>query len=335
MKKNNDNRRSFFGMMMTNMFGGRDKMYMLEEELNVGKQKSVEEDEMQSPFMTTVRTFMSDKTAMFGLIVFIAIFLTVIIGPMFQPIDLSFSETSQQHVPPGYNLMKFPKELDGNIKNISVGPTYSIGIDNEGNPHIWGKTAMTRSIDIKNMPKDMKNIAQVSTGADHALALSEDGELFAWGADRQGQTRITPEIKKLDNIVDIEAGYQLSIVVSEDGHTYGFGNTNNNDYDDNHEYQGQIAKVTANADGILGLTKDGKAVYLGKLTTVMSKIPEIDAKVVDISSTSNTLSAVDENGQVYVWGNVSKSGLKEVPTEIDGKIVELKSGRNHYGQQQD
>lgn len=315
-------------MVFTNMFGGRDKMYMLEEEF-ANDNKFIEED-IQSPFMTTVRTFASDKTAMFGLIIFILILLAVLIGPKIYPIDLSFTETSQQNVAPGRDLMKYPKEIEGKIKDISVGPTFSVGVTDDGQVKLWGKTKITPTIDLKQIPENIGKVAKVSAGIDHVLALTEDGKVVAWGSDRHGQARVTPDIENLEDIVDIEAGYQLSLVLTGDGKTHYFGNTNNNDYIDNHEYQGSIQKLSSNAAGVLGLTKDGKPVYLGELDTSLNKIPKTKAPVIDIASTANTMAAIDEKGEIYVWGNIGKSGLAELPEKIEGKPIKISSGRQHY-----
>lgn len=317
------NKRSFMNMIFTNIFGGREKMYMLEEEL-------MKEEEIESPFTTTVKTFISNKTAMAGLIIFSFIFLAVIIGPLIQPVDLQYAETSQENVSPGLNMMKFPGEIDGNVKSISVGPTYSVAIDGNGKVHTWGKTKISPKIDIEKLPRINGKVKKVSAGVDHALALTESGEVIAWGSKRQGQIDVPMEVNKLRNVKDIEAGYQLSILVTEDGETIHFGNTNNNDYNENHEYQGNIEKVSANSSAILGLTKDGKAVHLGSLDTNLKKIPQTDYKVIDIASTNNTMAILDENGQVYVWGNISRSGLNNIPTDYDGKIIKINGGRSHY-----
>ena len=71
---------------------------------------------------------------------FSIILLIVLIGPFIFPIDTSFSEVTQINVAPGFDMMDVPEELQGNIKQISVGPTFSVGISNNGDVYIWGKT---------------------------------------------------------------------------------------------------------------------------------------------------------------------------------------------------
>ena len=48
----------------------------------------------------------------------------------------------------------------------------------------------------------------------------------------------------------------------------------------------------------------------------------------DIASTSKSVAAITEDGEVYVWGNAVK-GEANVP-ELSAKIVHIYGGRYHY-----
>ena len=129
--------------MLKHLFGKRDK------ELDV-----LQEEALQSPLRTVVRNFTSNRLAFGGLIVFLVIFLIVLIGPVFNPIDLSEKEETQINVAPGLNMMKVPDGLKGNVKEISTGATFSVGVDNDGKVYVWGYTKISNKIDIaKKMPK--------------------------------------------------------------------------------------------------------------------------------------------------------------------------------------
>ena len=86
--------------MLKHLFGKRDK------ELDV-----LQEEALQSPLRTVVRNFTSNRLAFGGLILFLVIFLIVLIGPVFNPIDLSEKEETQINVAPGLNMMKVPDGL--------------------------------------------------------------------------------------------------------------------------------------------------------------------------------------------------------------------------------
>jgi len=324
-KKDNKNNRSF-SLLFKNLFGNKKELSILEEE------------QVQSPWRTVVRTFRSNKVAMTGLTVFLLIFITVMVGPLIKPVDLSFSETSQQNVAPGFDLMKFPKSLDGNVADISIGPTFSVAASKDGKLHIWGKTRVSSVIDVKNLPKDeatgktinMGKIVKVAAGYDHVLVLNDQGEVYAWGNNRQQQSTVPMEVKQLKNIKDIYAGYQCSIVLTEDGRSIYFGNQMNNDYNAFHSYQGQLDKLAVTADAVAGLTKDGNVVYLGTQQNSYANIPENMGKVVDIAATASTIAAVNDEGKVFVWGNVSvQKGEGNIP-ETSEKIVKIYGGRYHY-----
>lgn len=314
-KKNNKNKKSFLHLLFINLFGGKKKMDILEEEI-------------QSPWQTVRSTFKDDKVAMTALIIFLVIVAIVLVGPVVHPIDLSFSETSQQNVEPGLDLMKVPESLKGKVQDIAIGPTFSIGVSTDGKLYIWGKTRISSTINVNKMPADMGKITKVAAGFDHILALNDEGKLFAWGNDRQRQTSIPAELSSA-NIVDIVAGYQNSIVLTEDGNVHYFGNSMNNDYNEFHSYQGQLKKVKATSDAVVGLTFDGQVVYLGGQQNAYSNVPKDMGNVVDIATTASTMAALNDQGQVFVWGNVSEKGEGRVP-KTESKIVSIQGGRYHY-----
>ena len=318
-KGQDKNSTSFIRLLGKKLFGGKKQQMSI-----------FEEEQMQTPFKTVLNNFTANKVSMAAVIVFLLILAIVLVGPRFLPIDLSYQESSQVHVAPGLDLMKYPKSLEGKVEDISTGPTYSVAIDTNGKLYMWGKTKITETIDLKYVPSGMGKLVQVAAGFDHVVALNEEGQLFAWGNGRQRQTRITPEIEKLDNIKSIHAGYQSTLVLTEDGYTHFFGNSNNNDYNDFHAYQGQIDKVQMTADAVVGLTYDGEVVYLGMMQNSYSNVPENMGKVVEIAATAATMAAVNDQGDIFIWGNISNKWKEANVPELDSKIVSLEGGRYHY-----
>ncbi len=305
-------------LIFRNLFGNRNDLDIFEEE------------QIQSPFRTMVNTFISDKVSMTALVIFLLIFLTVVIGPLFRPIELSFMESTQENVAPGRDMMKFPSELNKNVESIAIGPTFSVGLSKDGKVFTWGKTKITNKININNVPKDMGNVVKIAAGTDHALALNDKGELFAWGSNRQQQGTIPYELKSGKKIKDIYAGYQISGVVTEDGWAYLFGNLMNNDYNDFHQYQGQIDSITLTADAVLGLTNDGEVVYLGTQNNSYSNIPEDMGKVVKIEAGAKTISAINDKGELFIWGNITSDKKEGQVPEVDSKFIDISAGRYHY-----
>lgn len=316
-KKKDKKKKNFLHLLFTNLFGGKEKMNILEEE------------DIQSPWQTILNTFKDDKVSMTALSIFLLIFAIVLIGPLVHPIDLSFSESSQKDIGPGRDFMKVPDALKDNIEDIAIGPTFSVGVSTEGKVYIWGKTRISGTIDLKHIPKDMGKIVKVAAGYDHILALNDQGQVISWGNNRQKQGSIPKEVAQLSNISDIVAGYQNSIILTEDGYNYYFGNIMNNDYNEFHPYQGQLKKIAVTSDSVIGLTFDGEVVYLGTQQNAYSNIPENMGNVIDIATTAATVAAVNDQGKVFVWGNLSTKGEGLVP-ETDSKIVSVQGGRYHY-----
>ena len=61
----------------------------------------------------------------------------------------------------------------------------------------------------------MGKVVKLAAGHDHVLALNEEGQVFSWGNDRQGQVSLPYELEFTYNIKDIIAGYQISLVLTE------------------------------------------------------------------------------------------------------------------------
>lgn len=286
----------------------------------------MDEEQMQSPFRTIVRNFLSNKIAMTGLIVFLFILLSCFILAAIFNLDTSFQDVTQQNISPGFNMLSVPNNLKKNAKQIDVGATYSIGVDNDGKVYLWGKMDPK----LKQIPEDMGKIAQVSAGQNHVLALSEDNKVYTWGNNRFTLDKIPSEVNRLGKIKQVEAGYQVSVVLSEDGKMVSWGNENLLDISLK-EYQGTIDKLVSNGTTVLGLTKNGEVVAMATKPSPFSRIPEeIQGHVVDLESADTAAIALTDDGMIHVWGN-AQYGLNVLPEELKGhKIKDIAAGRYHF-----
>ena len=115
-----------------------------------------EEERIQTPVRAMVANFVHRPLAMIGLIVFLAIFVFVMVGPHIWVLDLSEQDSTLTNLPPSNNMMEVPKKLLANgVKDISSGNTYGIGIDNEGELYTWGHTRITDKIDVADIPDEI------------------------------------------------------------------------------------------------------------------------------------------------------------------------------------
>lgn len=291
----------------------------------------LEEEQVTSPTRMMVKQFFHNKIAMTGMVIFIAILLFVTIGPYFLPIDLSYSDSTQQNVPPGLSFQKLPEGLKNNVRGIAPGTTYGVGVSNEGRVYTWGYTRVSETIDIASIPSEVleADIQQVAAGFDHAVAVDDKGKIYVWGNERLGQGDI-PASAKNQNVKQLEASVQYSAIVTQEGKLYLWGNSNSADIKIKKDFQGNVDKIALSDYAYVSLMKGGGVKYTGfNTSTPYAKIPDgLESGVVDIAATSSTFAAVKADGSVSVWGNITH-GENIIPAH-EGKIVSISGGRYHY-----
>lgn len=316
MRKNKKNKRSTASMSAQRVL--------------VGGLPQEEEEVLQSPLQMVISSFVRDKIAMTGVILFVFIFLCCVILPFFFPIDLYYQDVTQANVAPGFGMLKVPAQLKNNAQDISVGSSFSVGLDKDGNVYEWGTFPTEK---LKNIPSSSETgkLVQVSAGLDHVVAVNEDGQIFTWGNDRMGLATVPMELRTGGNdIKQILAGYQISLALTEDGQMYNWGS----DYLLNITYpegvQGNIDKFAASTNIVMVLTKDGEVVPLTSKASAYTNVPEeIQGDVVDLALTDEAAAAVTSDGRVHTWGNNIKKGL-DVPEDIQGQVVSVTGGRYHF-----
>lgn len=301
-----------------------------------------EEEQIQTPVRAMVSNFLHKPLAMVGLVVFLGIFVFVLVGPRYWPLDLSDQDASLTNLPPSSDMMAVPEQMQkAGIVDIAAGNTYGIGTDTNGQLYIWGHTRITDKIDMADIPDEVHaaDLVYIAAGTDHAVAVAEDGEVYVWGNTRLQQDKFSADMNKAMkkggdawDVVQLEASNQFSAIVTADGNLYLWGNGNMADIKIRSKYQGKVAKVALTENEYICLMNDGTVAYTGykDKNSPFARIPsELSGKkVVDIAATSKTVAAVTEDGQVVVWGNPSK-GENNVP-ELEAKPVHLYGGRYHY-----
>ena len=287
-------------------------------------------------------SFVHKPLAMMGLIVFLAIFVFVLVGPKIWPLDLSDQDASLTNLPPSRDMMSVPKEmLAAGVADIASGNTYGLGTDVNGKLYIWGQTRVTDKIDMADIPQEVQDadLTYIAAGTDHCVAVAADGQVYVWGNTRLQQDKFTTDMTKAMkkggdawDVIQLEASNQFSAIVTSDGNLYLWGNGNMADIKLRSKYEGKIAKVALTENEYICLLTDGTVAYTGykDKNSPFAKIPaELKGKtVVDIASTSKSVAAVTEDGEIIVWGNATK-GEADVPA-LSSKPVHLYGGRYHY-----
>ncbi len=318
----------------------------------------MEEEALQSPGRVAARNFFHRPTAVFGLVVFVAIFILVMVGPYFMPIDLGHADSNLANIAPGNNMMSVPKEmLKEGVADIAAGSTYGIGLSNAGKIYTWGYTKVSNTIDLKDVPKELADgevdVRFMAAGLDHAVAIDDKNNFYFWGNDRLFQNQYEQNADLMRALMmgnlkvkQLEAGNQFTVLLDEEGNVYAWGNASVADLDCRNaereeegmdhkprKYQGNIEKIAVTSNAYIALLKDGTVAYTGLkgesplAANLPKELTNGSVKVVDIAATSQAVAAVDDTGKVWVWG-VATHGEKTVP-EMPAKPVKLYGGRFH------
>ncbi|MDR1152396.1 MAG: hypothetical protein LBK72_07975 [Bifidobacteriaceae bacterium] len=208
---------------------------------------------------------------------------------------------------------------------VSSGWNHALAISRDGDVYAWGSDAMgqlgpDRVFDVDNDPENAgrghpdwfsgvpgkvaglpDHIAQVSAGADHSVALSENGDVYAWGSGQLGQlgngatsgNYTTPVKINLPPIVGISAGAQYTVAWTAAGELYAWG---------------------ANIDGNLGFGTNADVSTPHKVLGI-----SVAAAVAgfSIQSYMRHTVAVDKDGRLVTWGNNDHTQLGDTSVPYD------------------
>ncbi|TWP07909.1 hypothetical protein EUA76_02430 [TM7 phylum sp. oral taxon 350] len=196
------------------------------------------------------------------------------------------------------------------IKQVEGGGRYegshSIALASDGTVYTWGfnqygqlgnnTTTNSRSpiaVQTVGTPLAGKTIVQVAAGADHSLALDNDGALYAWGSNAYGQlgngtttNSSVPVAVKIagtplagKTIVQIAAGANHNMVLTSDGAVYTWGW---NQY-------GQLGNGTTTNSRI-------------PVAVVTTGTPLAGKTISQIAAGNAHALAMTDDGTVYTWG---------------------------------
>ena len=142
---------------------------------------------------------------------------------------IALTESGEVHVLGGDSPVPAAVALNGPASYVAAAPHTALAIDGAGGLHIW--PAATRddtdewwAEESHRVPDEVAaaSLVRVAGGMFHTVALSEEGRVFAWGANDKGQIAI-PEAARAARIVDIAAGRDFSLALSDAGELFAWG----------------------------------------------------------------------------------------------------------------
>ena len=218
--------------------------------------------------------------------------------------------------------------LDSGVRSVSVGGSSTCALTEEGTVLCWGRNSSgqlgdttrknrTRPVEVDGLGS---GVAQISTGGEHACALTTAGDVSCWGRNKYGQlgdgttkNRSKPTaVTRLDGeVTAISAGTSHTCALLGDGTVRCWGN---------------------NASGQLG---DGTTKKRSRPTAVT----RLDGRAVAVTAGRNHTCALLEGGSVVCWGDnrygqVGDGTTKDrsEPTEVEqlsAGVLSVAAGSDH------
>ncbi|MCL2015953.1 MAG: stalk domain-containing protein [Defluviitaleaceae bacterium] len=196
----------------------------------------------------------------------------------------------------------------------------------------------------------------------HTLALRNDGTLWAWGANTDGQlgdgtrTTRTRPVRIMDNVVAVSSGSfghssGYSLALTSNGVLYGWGNNNSGQLGNGSSrirpsriMDNIVAFSTSNAhtlaidnQGRLWAWGSNSAGQLGDGTTTNRSRPvQIGENIVSVSAGAGHSMAIDASGNLFAWGSNSNGQLgdgtttnRNRPVHIGSNVADVLAGARH------
>jgi peptide/nickel transport system permease protein len=356
-KKKSANAFSTLGRWMKRMFMGASRELSDDEKFAVEK--------IESPSVMAVKSFFRRKLAVVALIVLISLFIFVLVGPSFVPMDLTYTNALQANIAPVWSMRDVPDGLKDNVRTISGFGNFTVGVSNDNNFYIWGSTTDNlTNVNYAEIPDAIKdgNVLTAASGSDHIIAITTDGKIVGWGSGNNGQfgyvtneddPYIQMPVEFIEGTIDpdsvdyLDCGYQCTVLVL-DGKLHVWGNTNAllnmEDLYENELFASGVKEVALSNYYAVVLMEDGTlatggATYtLNRKTAYSStegKIKNLSSylrgkTVVDMAATDNCFAFVTSDGELIVTG-AARYGETDVPTPAEGEVfVQVTAGTRHF-----
>ena len=337
---------SSFGTTLRRMFFG-----MRQDEHTVANER------YDSPSKLAVKRFFRKPLATGAVILLTCMFLFVFIGPSFAPIDLSYKETLHLNVAPNFNMMKLPAAMKENPVSISSRGSFTLGLDGEGNVHMWGYFRSFSSDpkrNVMNVPEEVQNanIVFAAAGTDHCIAIGDDGTMYGWGEFHNGQYGLDGRMAssceylqpkefvngKVDvkNVKQLICGNQVTAMLMKDGTLYVWGNTMASGqnvtsiYKQLEETDKVPAEVAFTNSDLFVLTTDGDFLTgKNKQYEMYRGQKRVDViggrKVLDFAATGDQIALLLSDNTVITLGSEATE-----PAVEDDTIAALSAGSRHF-----
>ena len=308
---------------------------------------ALEEEAIRTPLQTIIRNYFHNKLGVLGLVMFVGFLLFSFLGSALNPIDVTYMELPNANLAPGTNYLNVNKDVKvSELQDIVSGVSFSIALKKDGTLSIWGVEPNQKlkavSDYVFEIPEEVQkaHIVQLATGGKHILALDDEGNLYSWGYYAHGQTTLPDSVKKEieENGAKIRSLYgatMWSAVITDDNNLYIWGSAQSSqNFKINRKLKGHIVQAGTADNNMVLLLDDGTVTVIGdKSTEFYTNVPAAlttgEVKVVDVAATNRNAAAIDDQGNLYIWGS-NLDGLNDVPEGMNGHIKNVEGGYRHF-----
>ena len=228
-----------------------------------------------------------------------------------------------------------PVKILDSVAQVAAGENYTLAITTEGSLWAWGVNNYGQLGNgdsgygkKQTFPvKIMDGVTQVAAGLHHTLVIKNDGSLWAWGSNSNGQLgdgtteKKTTPVKIMDGVVHVAAGDYHTLAIKTDGSLWAWGHnyylgilvdgTDSRTVSPVNIYKG-VVEVDAYSINTLFLTSDGDIFAFGDNTygQLGSEITDSNKPVkvplndiaINIATGGNTSFAITDSNNLYGWG---------------------------------
>lgn len=299
----------------------------------------LEEEAITTPAKTIVKNYFHNPIGVIGLVGFVAIFLTVMIGAAILKYDPYYSQGILKNIGPGFGYMEYPKHLtDSEIVDIRSGITFSAGINADGKLYFWGKDYDGATVvpDKFKEKLEEEKVVHLAVGDRHTLVHTDKGNFYGWGNNYFGQDTVPGDVSMVtrsEGVKKMDAGVQFSVILTEKGNLLVWGSTMANNLDRvPKDLKNNVEDFDVSSLNIITARKDGGVQIFGAKGSPIYNIPkELEPggkKLKQVAIGTYSCLALDEDGKLWAWG-ASQEGTTKLP-EFDAPVAEIGAGVDYF-----
>jgi alpha-tubulin suppressor-like RCC1 family protein len=258
---------------------------------------------------------------------------------------------------------------------IAGGGDHTIALKNDGTVWTWGKNSDGQlgngtNITYTYVPvqvSGLTGVVGIATGKNHSFALKNDGTVWAWGNNDNGQlgngnntdSNVPVQVSGLTDVIAISAGENYSIALKNDGTVWGWGSNSNGQLSNlsSSNLPAQITSITnvvaisgglmhvlaLKSDGTVWAWGDNISGQIGNGGISNSYVyPEQVSNITGVVSIASGMFhslALKNDGTVWAWGNNVNGQLgngtnvqdSNIPVQVSGMtgVSFISAGMHH------